>query len=139
LSYIWYSTISEEISRTWSIMRGNLLRFPIFALLIALHLPVARYFKSLTRSLVKPLHKKAVVAGVSIICTGYVIIGLIVFDYSRWFSNWAVCMFLAMLATRLLPSTLDNSAPPIAPDTRQNLTMGWIVAVLPRVGVTKPF
>jgi hypothetical protein len=140
LSYIWYSTISEEITRTWSVMRGNLLRFPIFALLIALHLPVARHFKSLTRSLAKPLHKKAVVVGVSIICTGYVIIGLIVFDYSRWFSNWAVCMFLTMLATRLLPSTLDNAAaPPIAPNTRQNLTLGWIVTLLPRVGVTKPF
>jgi hypothetical protein len=139
LSYIWYSTISEEISRTWSIMRGNLLRFPIFALLIALHLPVARYFTSLIRALAKPLHKKAVVASVAIICTSYVTIGLIVFDYSRWFSNWAVCMFLAMLATRLLPSTLDASAPPIAPDTRQNLTLGWIVALIPRVGVTKPF
>ena len=139
LSYIWYSTISEEISRTWSVAGQNLLRLPIFALLIALHLPVARYFKFLTQSLAKPLHKKAVVGGVSIICTGYVIIGLVVFDYSRWFSNWAVCMFLTMLATRLLPSTLDNSAPPIAPDTRQNLTLGWIVALIPRVGVTKPF
>ena len=46
---------------------------------------------------------------------------------------------LAMFATRLLPSALDSSAGPIAPDTRQNLTLGWIVAAIPRVGITKPF
>ena len=139
LSYIWYSTISEEMARTWSVMGNNALRFPIFAVLIALHLPVVRYFKSLVRSLANPLQRKAVIVGVSTICAGYVIMCVVVFDYSRWVSNWAVCMFLAMLATRLLPSTLESSTRPIAPDTRQNLTLGWIVALIPRVGITKPF
>jgi hypothetical protein len=98
-----------------------------------------RYFKSLVRSLANPLQRKAVIVGVSTICAGYVIMCAVVFDYSRWVSNWAVCMFLAMLATRLLPSTLESSTRPIAPDTRQNLTLGWIVALIPRVGITKPF
>ena len=139
LSYLWYSTISDEIERTWAFMGNNAPRFPIFAILIALHLPVIRYFKSVVQSLAKPLHKRIVLLSVSTISIGYVIIGAILFDYSRWFSNWAVCMFLAMLATRLLPSTLESSAPPIAPDTRQNLTLGWILALIPKVGVTKPF
>jgi hypothetical protein len=139
LSYIWYSTISEEISRTWNVMGNNALRFPIYAGLIALHLPVARYFRSLIQSLANPAHRIVVVIGVTTICVGYLIIGAIVFDYSRWVSNWAVCMFLAMFATRLLPSALDGSAGPIAPDTKQNLTLGWIVAAIPRVGITKPF
>jgi hypothetical protein len=139
LSYIWYSTISDEIARTWMVMGNNALRFPIYAGLIALHLPVVRYFKSLIQALAKRSHQIAVVVGLSAICIGYVAIGTIVFDYSRWFSNWAVCMFLAMFATRLLPSTLASSAAPVAPDTRQNLTLGWIVALIPRVGITKPF
>jgi hypothetical protein len=139
LSYIWYSTIREEISRTWNVMGNNALRFPIYAILIALHLPVVRYFKSLVQSLATPLHKTAVVVGVSTICAGYLIICMIVYDYSRWFSNWAVCMFLAMFATRLLPSTLASSARLISPETKQNLTLGWVVALIPRVGVTKPF
>jgi len=139
LSYIWYSTITEEIARTWKVMGNNALRFPIFAVLIALHLPVVRYFKSLVRSLVNPLHRTLVVVGVSTICAGYLIICAIIFDYSRWVSNWAVCMFLAMLATRLLPSTVASSTRPVAPDTKQNLTLGWVIALIPRVGITKPF
>jgi hypothetical protein len=139
LSYIWYSTISEEISRTWSVIGNNALRFPIYAVLIALHLPVVRYFKTLVKALTKPSHKIVVVVGISAICAGYLIIGTIVFDYSRWFSNWAVCMFLAMFATRLLPSTLASATYPIAPDTKLNLRLGWALALIPRVGITKPF
>ena len=139
VSYIWYSRISDEIPRTWGAMGSRALRFPIYAMLIASHLPVMRYFNSLIRSLAKPLHKRIVVVGLSTICAGYAIICAVVFDYSRWFSNWAVCMFLAMLATRLLPSTHERSAQPISPDTKQNLTLGWIVALIPRVGVTNPF
>jgi hypothetical protein len=65
--------------------------------------------------------------------------GAIVFDYSRWVSNWAVCMFVGMLAVRSLPSTLEDSAPAIAADAGQARTLGWVVALIPRVGITKPF
>jgi hypothetical protein len=139
LSYIWYSTISEDIRRTWNVMGNNALRFPIYAILIALHLPVVRYFKLLIQSLAEPIHRVAVLVGLSTICAGYLIVGAVVFDYSRWVSNWGVCMFLAMFATRLLPSTLERAARPIDPDTRQNQTLGWLVALIPRVGITKPF
>jgi len=139
LNYMWYSTITEEITYTWRMMGSNALRFPVYAILIALHLPVARYFKSLIQSLAEPLHKLVVVVAVSTICAGYIVICMVVFDYSRWVSNWAVCMFLVMLATRLLPSTLEDTAPPVAADTKQNRRLGWLIAVLPRVGVTKPF
>ena len=28
-----------------------------------------------------------------------------VFDYSRWISNWAVCMFLILHAVKMLPAS----------------------------------
>jgi hypothetical protein len=34
---------------------------------------------------------------------GYLIMFAIVFDYSRWISNWAVCMFLILHAVKMLP------------------------------------
>jgi hypothetical protein len=139
LTYLWYSTISEEISRTWNSMSNNAPRFPIFAVLIALHLPLIRYFKSLVQSLADPWQKKVVVVAVAAISVAYLIIGAILYDYSRWVSNWAVCMFLAILATRLLPSTLKSPPSPIAPDVKQNRKLGWVIALIPRVGVTKPF
>jgi hypothetical protein len=138
-TYLWYSTISEEISRTWNSMFNNALRFPVYAILIALHLPLIRAFKALIRALVSRSDRTVVVVTIGMICVFYLIIGAILFDYSRWVSNWAVCMFLAMLATRLLPSTLETSAGLIDADLQQNRKLGWILALIPRVGVTKPF
>jgi hypothetical protein len=139
VSYVWYSTIRDEMTRTWTVIGEHALRFPIYAVLIALHLPVVRYFKSLILGLADPSHKVVVVGGVATICVGYLIMGAIVFDYSRWVSNWAVCMFVGMLAVRSLPSTLEDSAPAIAADAGQARTLGWVVALIPRVGITKPF
>jgi hypothetical protein len=48
-------------------------------------------------------------------------------------------MFLAMHAIRLLPSTGAENAPPLAPDSKTNLVLGWIVTAIPRVGVTIQF
>ena len=139
VSYIWYSKISDEIARTWSTMGTSALRIPVYALLIALHFPVGRYLQSLIQSLVTPMHRLGILIGIAAICAGYLIIGAVVDDYSRWVSNWAVCMFLVMLAGRLLPSTIDCTEPPIAAEPRQSRALGWAVALIPRVGVSKPF
>jgi len=48
-------------------------------------------------------------------------------------------MFLVMHAIRLLPSTGADDTPPLAPDSKTNLVLGWIVTAIPRVGVTIPF
>ena len=42
----------------------------------------------------------------------------IVFDYSRWISNWAVCMFLILHAVKTLPAS--QAVPPIAADDPQD-------------------
>lgn len=139
VSYIWYSTIREEITRTWTVMGNNALRFPVFAVLIALHLPVIRCFRSQVRALANPLHRRVVVSGLGAVCASYLIIGCIVFDYARWVSNWAVCMFLSLLAVRMLPSTADSAVSPVAANDKQALTLGWILTLIPRVGITKPF
>jgi hypothetical protein len=69
---------------------------------------------------------------------GYVIIGVFVFDYPRWVSNWAVCMILIMHAVRALQSTLTDPVP-IDPVLSKNRRFGWILALIPRVGISKPF
>jgi hypothetical protein len=60
-----------------------------------------------------------------------------VFDYSRWISNWAVCLFLILLAVKTLPASRD--APLISADDRMTTIFGWIVTVIPRVGIVRPF
>ncbi|HEV7602115.1 MAG TPA: hypothetical protein VGO49_17900 [Bradyrhizobium sp.] len=136
-SYIWYQPLSQEIRDTWERMPSNLLGIPVFALLIALHAPLGKYFVDLIRSLSDRAHRRIVVAGIALISLGYLIIFAVVFDYSRWISNWAVCMFLILHAVRTLPAS--RAVPSIATDDRGTSVLGWIVTLIPRVGIVRPF
>ena len=136
-SYIWYQPLSKEIHDTWQRMPSNLLGIPVFALLIWLHAPLWRYFADLIRSLSEQLHRRVVVAAIAMVSAGYLIIFAIVFDYSRWISNWAVCMFLILHAVKALPAS--RAVPPIAANDRKTTRFGWIVTMIPRVGIVRPF
>jgi len=136
-SYIWYQPFSREIHDTWERMPSNLLGIPVFALLIWLHAPLSGYFASLIRALSDEFHRRLVIAAIVIISAAYLIMFAIVFDYSRWISNWAVCMFLILHAVKTLPSS--KAVPPISADDRKTMVLGWIVTLIPRVGIVRPF
>jgi hypothetical protein len=135
--FIWYQTLAQEIADTWHRMPANLLGVPVFALLIWLHTPLWKYFSDLIRSLSEPLHRRIVIAGIAAVSLGYLIIFTIVFDYSRWISNWAVCMFLILHAVKTLPVSQQASFG--SSDDRKIMTFGWIVTIIPRVGIIRPF
>jgi hypothetical protein len=136
-SYIWYQPLSRELQDTWARMPSNLLGVPVFALLIWLHTPLWRYFAELIRSLSDELHRRVVIAAIVMVSTAYLIIFATVFDYSRWISNWAVCMFLILHAVKALPAS--QAVPPIATDDNKTTIFGWIVTLVPRVGIVRPF
>lgn len=135
-AYIWYQTLADELRGTWARMPSNLLGVPVFALLIALHAPLLKYFNTLVRSLAKISHRRIVLAGLVLVSLGYLVMFAMVFDYSRWISNWAVCMFLILHAVKTLPGS--QVAPPVASDQR-NAVLGWFVTLIPRVGIVRPF
>ncbi|MEA2895199.1 MAG: hypothetical protein QOJ84_814 [Bradyrhizobium sp.] len=134
--YIWYQDLSREIHDTWARMPSNVLGVPVFALLIWLHTPLWRYFAALIRSLSNDVHRRVVIAALVAVSFGYLIIFAIVFDYSRWISNWAVCMFLILHAVKTLPA---SQVAPVAAEDRRNMVFGWIVTLIPRVGIVRPF
>ena len=136
-SYIWYQPLSREISDTWERMPTNILGIPVFALLIWLHAPLWKYFVSLIRSLAEDLHRRIVIAAIVMVSAAYLIMFAIVFDYSRWISNWAVCMFLLLHAVKALPAS--QAVPPLSGDDRKTAILGWIVTLIPRVGIVRPF
>jgi len=112
-AYIWYQPLSQEIHDTWDRMPSNLLGIPVFALLIWLHAPLWKYFVSLLRSLSDEFHRRLVVASIVMVSAAYLIMFAIVFDYSRWISNWAVCMFLILHAVKTLPGSKQVPLPMI--------------------------
>ena len=136
-SYIWYQPLSKEISDTWERMPANLLGVPVFALLIWLHVPLWRYFAASIQSLTEDLHRHVVIASIVTVSAAYLIMFAIVFDYSRWASNWAVCLFLILHAVKALPSS--QAVPPISGKDRKTTLLGWIVTLIPRVGIVRPF
>jgi hypothetical protein len=136
-SYIWYQPVAKEIRDTWVRMPSNLLGIPVFALLISLHAPLWKYFAGLIRSLAADWHRRVVISALTAVSLGYFVMFVIVFDYSRWISNWAVCMFLIMHAVKTLPAS--QAVPPISGDDRKNTVLGWIVTLIPRVGIVRPF
>jgi hypothetical protein len=136
-SFIWYQPLSKEISDTWGRMPANLLGVPIFALLIWLHAPLWRYFAASIRSLTEDLHRRIVAAAIVAVSAAYLIMFAIVFDYSRWVSNWAVCLFLILHAIKGLPGS--QAVPPISGNDRKTTILGWIVTLIPRVGIVRPF
>jgi hypothetical protein len=136
-SYIWYQPLLKEIQDTWARMPSNLLGIPVFALLIWLHAPLWRYFAELIRSLSDPFHRRVVIAGIIAVSVAYLVIFAMVFDYSRWISNWAVCMFLILHAVKALPTS--QAVSPVSADDKKTSVLGWIVTLIPRVGIVRPF
>jgi hypothetical protein len=135
--YIWYQPLSKEFSDTWARMPSNLLGVPVFALLIWLHTPLWRYFADLIRALSNDFHRRVVIAALVLVSGAYLIIFITVFDYSRWISNWAVCMFLILHAVKMLPGS--QVIAPIPTDDKQTTIFGWMVTLVPRVGIVRPF
>jgi hypothetical protein len=136
-SHVWYQPISREFHDTWARMPSNLLGVPVFALLIWLHTPLWRYFSELVRSLREQLHRRVVTTAVVMVSVGYLVMFAIVFDYSRWVSNWAACMFLILHAVKALPAS--RTVAPLSMDDKKNNILGWILTLIPRVGIVRPF
>jgi hypothetical protein len=136
-SYIWYQPLAKEISDTWERMPSNILGIPVFALLIWLHAPLWKYFASSIRALSEDRHRRLVVAALVIVSAAYLVMFAMVFDYSRWISNWAVCMFLILHAVKTLP--VSHAVAPIPARDPKTTIFGWIVTLIPRVGIVRPF
>ena len=136
-AYIWYQPLSKEVADTWARLPHNSLGIPVFALLIWLHTPLWRYFADLIAALAVDTHRRIVVAAIIIVSLAYLVMFAMVFDYSRWISNWAVCLFLILHAVKALPASREAAL--ISGDDRKNLVFGWIVTLIPRVGIVRPF
>src|SRR5712672_853956 len=128
-AYIWYQPLSKEILDTWHRLPSNIWGVPVFALLIWLHSPLWRYFAGLIGALASEAHRRIVIAALLIVSAGYLIMFAIVFDYSRWVSNWAVCLFLILHAVKMLPASGDTEL--ISGDNRKTKVFGWIITLIP--------
>ncbi|AWM10483.1 hypothetical protein [Bradyrhizobium symbiodeficiens] len=136
-AYIWYQPLAKEVSDTWGRLPHNILGVPVFALLIWLHTPLWRFFANLIGALASETHRRLVLAALIGVSLAYLVMFAMVFDYSRWISNWAVCMFLILHAVKMLPAARET--PLIPAEDRKTNVFGLIITLIPRVGIVRPF
>ena len=137
-AYIWYQPLAQgNFATPGRRLPHNILGVPVFALLIWLHTPLWRYFAGLIGALADDTHRRLVIAALIGVSLAYLVMFAMVFDYSRWISNWAVCMFLILHAVKMLPAARETPLIP-AEDRRQTI-FGLIVTLIPRVGIVRPF
>lgn len=137
---IWYTSAGEELAKTAAAFAVNGPRLPIFAVLIAMHWPMIRFVRALLRAL-EPLHRRLALTGMAGVTACYVVIFIFVFDYARWFSSWAVCMFLMLHALAMLQARNGRPLPSFldARTRKRDEALGWILTAIPRVGLMIPF
>lgn len=136
-TFIWHKTLADEINETWKVMGHNLSTAWAYPLLLALHIPLIRYYRDSVTALSSLWHRHIVVAMLVAITLGYLVICVVVFDYARWISSWAVCMFLMLHAVKQLPA--NKPVAPIALDDRWALGCAILLTIIPRVGIIRPF
>jgi hypothetical protein len=78
-----------------------------------------------------------VLAALTGISLAYLVMFAMVFDYSRWISNWAVCMFLMLHAVKMLPAARATAL--IPSEDRSTNIFGLVLTLIPRVGIVRPF
>jgi hypothetical protein len=113
------------------------LRIPIYFVLIALHIPLIRFFKQTVGFLALRRDKVMVLLGLAAITAAYGTMWIIVHDHARHISNWAVCILLSMHASMMLPRRTASARTDF--DTKANRLFAWAVTCIPRVGITTPF
>ncbi|NPV22367.1 hypothetical protein [Bradyrhizobium aeschynomenes] len=136
-AYVWYQPLAKEVQDTWARLPSNLLGVPVYALLLWLHLPLLRTLQNHIGALEHQRHRQTVIAALLVISLAYLVMFAMVFDYSRWISSWVVCLVLMLHAVKTLPASKQISA--IDADDRKTTILGWIVTVIPRVGIIRPF
>lgn len=136
-AYVWYQPLTKEFQDTWARMPSSLLGVPVYILLIWLHAPLWRYFASLIGALADQRHRRIVITALAGVTLGYLVIFLTVFDYARWISSWAVCMMLLLHAVKMLPGA--ETVALIPSDDRRATAYAWILTLIPRVGIIRPF
>jgi hypothetical protein len=126
-----------EMRSTWALMPRFALRVPIYFALIALHIPLIRFFREIVGLVAMRRDKAMVLIGLGAITAAYPIMWIVVHDHARHISNWAVCMLLSMHAVMMLPARMKIIWADF--DVRSNRLFAWAVTCIPRVGVTTPF
>jgi hypothetical protein len=137
---MWYSTVGQEMAGSFAVLPQHILRLPLYAAFVLIHVPVIVFFWRRLPPLAAT-HRashQAFVVGAVIILGGFLATNIVTFDYARHLGNMALC-FVLLAAAQLMSTTGPvKDASDIQPDSRLTLTAAATVAVIPWIGTVFP-
>jgi hypothetical protein len=136
---IWYDTIAQELAKTRAMLPANLPGLAFYIIVVLLHAPLIRVGACLIRELADAMDRRFVIAGLICVTLAYLPIFVVAYDYARWVANWAACMMLIGFAASLLPTSRPPDTPLLPVKTQRVLGYAWLVTLVTRIGVTRPF
>jgi hypothetical protein len=137
---MWFSTFAEEIKKTRLMFSINIVRLPVYFILIAVHWPIIRFARRrlAASALANQASARAFQLVLAVILASYIVTMIVAFDYARFVSDLAFCLVL------LTAVQISSVAGPItdASDFRFNDTrvilLAVVVSAIPWVGMITP-
>ena len=137
---MWYSTVGQEMAGSFAVLPEHILRLPLYAAFVLIHLPIIVFFWRRLAPLAtthRAAHQ-AFVIGAVVILGGFLATNIVTFDYARHLGNMALC-FVLLAAAQILSTTGPiEDAGDIQPESRLTLTAAATVAVIPWIGTVFP-
>lgn len=137
---MWYSTVGQEMAGSFAVLPQHILRLPLYAAFVLIHLPIIVLFWRRLAPLAtthRAAHQ-AFVIGAVVILGGFLATNIVTFDYARHLGNMALC-FVLLAAAQILSTTGPIAdAGDIQPESRLTLTAAATVAVIPWIGTVFP-
>jgi hypothetical protein len=137
---MWFSTFADEIKKARLMFLTNIMRLPVYIILVAVHWPIVSFAR---RRLAASALANQTLARVfhlilAVILASYIVTMTVAFDYARFVSDYAFCLVL------LAAVQIVSVAGPVtdASDFRLNDTsvilLAVVVAAIPWVGMVTP-
>jgi hypothetical protein len=137
---MWFSTLADEIKKTRLMFLTNIMRLPVYIILVAVHWPIVSFARRrlAASALVNQTSARVFHLILAIILASYIVTMTIAFDYARFVSDYAFCLVL-LTAVQIFSVTgpVTDASDFRLNDTRIIL-LAVIVAAIPWVGMITP-
>jgi hypothetical protein len=137
---MWFSTFAEEVRKTRLMFPINIVRLPVYLVLIAIHWPIIRFARRrLAQSaLASPTSALMFRLVLAVIIAGYIVTMIVAFDYARFISDLVFCMVLLSGVEIFSVSGPITDASDFRPDHAGVILLAIVVAAIPWVGMITP-
>jgi hypothetical protein len=137
---MWFSTFAEELRKTRLMFPINIVRLPVYVILVAVHWPIIHFARRrlAASALANQTSARVFQLVLAVILASYIVTMIVAFDYARFISDYVFSLVL------LTAVQISSVAGPItdASDFRLNdarvIVLAVVVAAIPWVGMITP-